>query len=239
MAGRSLKLISIGGGVLVIGLFLLFAVVGAPTGGGGDTKRKGVDRAEEREGPTVTLKRVVDGDTIEVSPAVDGKDTVRLIGIDAPEEKSADCEAQPLASEAAGHLANWEGSKVKLEFDEQRTDRDGRLLAYVHDLYEVMLNEDLVLGGFVQAQIVPPNTKHEDWLREAQQKAKEEPFFGTSVWTLSPDKQNRLADHGNGIGRGDGACPAEPQPGPQPQSSAAPPAGELQYSSAGELQYSR
>ncbi len=31
---------------------------------------------------TVTVSRVVDGDTIEVSPAVDGNEEVRLIGMD-------------------------------------------------------------------------------------------------------------------------------------------------------------
>ena len=36
---------------------------------------------------TVKLPRLVDGDTIEISPAIDGKDTVRLIGVDAPEAK--------------------------------------------------------------------------------------------------------------------------------------------------------
>ena len=36
---------------------------------------------------TVKLPWGVDGDTIEISPAIDGKDTVRLIGVDAPEAK--------------------------------------------------------------------------------------------------------------------------------------------------------
>src|SRR3712207_4860357 len=243
MTGRALKLTSIGGGALIISVFL--GILAATlTGGGDDTsspperaeKRNGVEPTEEPEGPTVTLKRVVDGDTIEISPAVDGKDTVKLIGIDAPEEKSAGCEAQPLAKEAAYHLANWEGSKVTLEFDEERSDRDGRLLAYVHDRYGVMLNEDLILGGFVQVYIVPPNTKYADMLREAQQEAKQEPFFGRSVWTLSPGEQNRLADHGNDIGQGDGAaCPPEPQlasqPEPQPK-----PQPELQPEPQPELQ---
>ena len=35
-------------------------------------------------GEVVTVERVVDGDTIEVSPAVDGVSEVRLIGVDTP-----------------------------------------------------------------------------------------------------------------------------------------------------------
>ena len=38
---------------------------------------------------TVKLPRFVDGDIIEISPAIDGKDTVRLIGVEAPEAKKA------------------------------------------------------------------------------------------------------------------------------------------------------
>jgi micrococcal nuclease len=163
---------------------------------------------------SVTVKRAVDGDTIEISPAVDGKGTVRLIGIDAPEEEKPGCGAQPLAQEAADTLANWEGSNVKLEFDEDRTDRYGRLLAYVHAdaLGDTMLNEDMLRSGYAQLWILAPNTKkYEDKLRGAQHEAKEDPLFDTSIWTLSPSKQDQLADHGNGIGEGDGACPLQQQ----------------------------
>jgi micrococcal nuclease len=162
---------------------------------------------------SVTVKRAVDGDTIEISPAVDGKGTVRLIGIDAPEEEKPGCGAQPLAQEAADTLANWEGSNVKLEFDEDRTDRYGRLLAYVHAdaLGDTMLNEDMLRSGYAQLWILAPNSKYEGKLRGAQHEAKEDPLFNTSIWTLTPLKQDQLADHGNGIGEGDGACPLQQQ----------------------------
>jgi micrococcal nuclease len=163
--------------------------------------------------PTVKITRVVDGDTIEISPAVDGKDTVRLIGIDAPEEANPGCGAQPLAQEATDQMAVWKGSKVKLEFDKERTDRFGRLLAYVtaHAFVDNMLNEDMLGSGYTQLRIVPPNTKYEVRLRKAQQEAKKDPVFGTSIWTLSSDKQAQLADRGSGVGKGDGACPPKPQ----------------------------
>jgi micrococcal nuclease len=172
----------------------------------------GSDNAQEPQ-PSVTVKRAVDGDTIEISPSVDGKDTVRLISIDAPEKEKPGCGAQPLAQEAADKLANWEGSTVKLEFDEDRTDRYGRLLAYAHaDAFgDIMLNEDMLRSGYAQLWILAPNTKYEDKLRRAQQEAKEDPIFNTSIWALIPSKQNQLADHGNGIGEGDGACPLRQQ----------------------------
>lgn len=102
--------------------------------GGEQSDAAGSANAEELHPPvTVKITRVVDGDTIEISPSVDGKDTVRLIGIDAPEEAKPGCIAQPLADEATTHLENWEGSQGRLEFDEERTDQYGRLLAYVYD----------------------------------------------------------------------------------------------------------
>ena len=172
----------------------------------------------------VKITRVVDGDTIEISPSVDGEDTVRLIGIDAPEEASASCGAQPIARDAADQIETWKGSRVKLEFDEDRTDGYGRLLAYVtaHALVDTMLNEDMVLGGLTQVYIVPPNTKYEDRLRKAQQEAKKGPLIDTSIWTLPASKQDQLADRGNGIGIGDGACPPKPQ---QQRTATAPATG--------------
>jgi micrococcal nuclease len=197
------------------------------SGAGAEPPPSPADEESSGDGssPTVKIARVVDGDTIEISPAVDGKDTVRLIGIDAPEEEeSASCGAQPLAREAADVMETWKGSRVKLEFDEDRTDRYGRLLAYVEPqgfVDDVMLNEEMVLAGLAQVYIVPPNTKYEDRLRKAQQEAKKNPpLFDTTIWTLSASKQDQLADRGNGLGQGDGACPSREEP--KQQSTATP-----------------
>ncbi len=46
---------------------------------------------------TVTVERIVDGDTIRIAPAVDGIDEVRLIGIDTPETKDPDYDVHPTA----------------------------------------------------------------------------------------------------------------------------------------------
>ena len=173
-------------------------------------------------GPTVKITRAVDGDTLEISPKVDGKDTVRLIGIDAPEEATARCRAQPLAEEATFEASLWEGLRVRLEFDEDRTDQYGRLLAYVHDpVIGEMMNAEMLRSGYAQVYIVTPNTEHEDELRKAQKEAKELAMgYGHDVWSLSPEKDRLLADHGNGIGQGDGACRPKPEPKPQPTATA-------------------
>jgi endonuclease YncB( thermonuclease family) len=183
--------------------------------------------SENAEGSqaTVRVERAVDGDTIEISPTVDGEDTVRLIGIDAPESKEPGCGLQPLAKDAAEEAALWEYLKVELEFDEERTDRYGRLLAYVHDpLTDEMMNAEMLRSGYAQLWIIPPNTKHEDELRAAQQEAKTGSLgHGLDIWSLPPAKDAQLADHGNGIGKGDGACPPEEQAQQNAASSSASP----------------
>jgi micrococcal nuclease len=178
---------------------------------------------------SVVVTRAVYGDTIEISPSVDGIGTVSLIGIDAPEGEMPGCGPQPLSHEAADYASLWEGRKVRLEFDREHTDRYGRLLAYVRDpLTGKMMNVDIVESGYAQLYIVPPNTRHEDELRKAQDRAKlASSGFGTDIWSLPPAEAAQLADHGNGIGNGAGACPPETQPSqstssPSASSSASP-----------------
>jgi endonuclease YncB( thermonuclease family) len=157
------------------------------------------------------VKRVVDGDTIEISPSLDGKNTVTLVGIDAPEGKKPGCGPQPLSLEATDQASFWQGQQVRLEFDQERTDEDGWLLAYVHDpATGKLMNVDMIRSGYAQVHVVPPNTKHEDDLRKAQDQARSASSgFGTGIWRLPPAEAARLADHGNGIGDGEGACPPE------------------------------
>jgi micrococcal nuclease len=174
---------------------------------------------------SVVVTRAVYGDIIEISPSVDGIGTVSLIGIDAPEGEMPGCGPQPLSQEAADYASLWVGSKVRLEFDREHTDRYGRLLAYVRNpLTGKMMNVDLVESGYAQLYTVPPNTKHEDELRKAQDRAKSASSgFGTDIWSLPPAEAAQLADHGNGIGNGAGACPPETQPSQSTSSPSASP----------------
>lgn len=149
----------------------------------------------------VTVERVVDGDTIEVRPAIDGIEDVRLIGIDTPEKFVADG-PQPLA-EAATNFAEstLEDSKnsVELCFDVEKTDQYGRLLAYVYTTDGEMLNKALVLGGHAQAASFPPNIRHRDKFEDAQEEARD---LELGIWNLPRDQSCELADRGNGIGGG-------------------------------------
>jgi len=61
------------------------------------------------------------------------------------------------ATEANKRLVD--GKDVELEFDVQRWDRYGRLLAYVY-VDDVMMNEKLVQEGFARVSTYPPNVKY-------------------------------------------------------------------------------
>jgi micrococcal nuclease len=79
---------------------------------------------------TVTITRVVDGDTIDISPSVEGRSRVRLIGMDTPEVYFG---TQPYGPEASAFAKQvLDGEEVGLELDVQKVDPYGRLLAYVY-----------------------------------------------------------------------------------------------------------
>jgi micrococcal nuclease len=152
---------------------------------------------------TVTVSRVVDGDTIEVSPAVDGNEEVRLIGMDTPETKDPSEEVEPLGPEASAFATDsLMGRSVGLEFDVEREDQYGRLLAYVY-LGGGMFNEVLVEDGLAQAYPYEPNTRYEGRFAAAQEEAR---TAGIGIWGLTLAQQCLLADRGNGIGEGTPGC---------------------------------
>jgi micrococcal nuclease len=162
-------------------------------------------------GKVVTVSRVVNGDTIEVSPAVGGIADVRLIGVDTPESYGG---TQPYGEEASAFTKQrLEGRKVALEFDVERIDPYGRVLAYVWLADGKMFNEVLVREGYAQVATFPPNVKYVERFVAAQRKARAE---GAGLWGLPDNKLCQLADRGNGIG---GGCVSESTPTATPSPS--------------------
>ncbi|MDP9485611.1 MAG: thermonuclease family protein [Actinomycetota bacterium] len=172
---------------------------------------------------TATVARVVDGDTIEISPAIDGVTDVRLIGVDTPETKEPGCVPQPYGAEASSYAESiLSGQEVELEFDVEKTDQYGRLLAYVYPEGGEMFNEDLVEEGLAQAYPYPPNTRYADRFAAAQAQAS---AAGLGIWSLGPDGLALLTDRGNGIG-GDGCASLAPEPQAQYESAPASSVGQ-------------
>ncbi len=180
----------------------------------------GADSAQYESGApvahdaTATVTRVVDGDTIEISPALDGTTDVRLIGVDTPETKEPGCAPQPYGAEASSYAESvLSGQEVGLELGVEGTDRYGRLLAYVYTQDGEMFNEDLVEGGYARAYPYPPNTRYADRFAAAQESASS---AGLGIWALGPEQLALLTDRGNGIGA-DGCAPFAPEPAPVQQ----------------------
>ncbi len=81
----------------------------------------------------------------------------------------------PLEEQALTYAQEiMEGKKVKIEYDMESVDAQGRRFAYVYLPDGRMANAELVRQGFVYLQIRPPNVKHADALRGAYQEAKRE-----------------------------------------------------------------
>ncbi len=172
---------------------------------------------------TARVSRVVDGDTIEISPAIDGVEDVRLIGVDTPETVDPGEEVEPYGRKASAFVAGkLTGEKVDLEFDIEKTDQYDRLLAYVY-ADGGMFNEELVAKGYAQAYPYSPNTKYEMRFEEAQREAKARDL---GIWDLCLEQQCLLADRGNGIGEGSIKCDlmAEESASPSASASASAPA---------------
>lgn len=149
-------------------------------------------------GLVVNVRKVVDGDTVEISPEVFvGFNIVRLNGVDAPEAPGYLYGAQPYGREAREFAREMlEGRRVALEFDEQPTDGPW-LLAYVYLDDGRMFNEMLLREGYAQLVDTPPNTSYLKRFTEAQREARE---ARRGLWGLPEEELCRLAYRGNGIG---------------------------------------
>jgi len=154
--------------------------------------------ADEAAPYDTTVTRVVDGDTVDISPSVEGFARVRLIGVDTPETHFG---TQPYGAEASEFAKrHLEGKDVVLELDVQKRDPYGRLLAYVHLPDGRMFNEVLVEEGYAQVATFPPNVRHVDRFREAQRDVRGDE---RGLWGLSEEELCQQTDRGNGIG---GSC---------------------------------
>ena len=119
----------------------------------------------EPEGLTyVEVVWVSDGDTIICK--IDGKEeTVRLIGIDAPESVHHNPAFNTDEGKASSeYLKNMlTGKTVGLEFDQEKVDRYGRTLAYVWYRGE-LINKKILEEGHARLMIIEPNEKYADYL---------------------------------------------------------------------------
>ena len=125
------------------------------------------------------VRNVIDGDTIELANG----EKVRYLGIDTPEARHRAggrwvYDPEPYAEEATkANRSLVQGKRVRLEFDQKKRDRFGRLLAYVYvrlgllgdarydgevilESHEIFVNAYLVQKGLARPLSILPNTRY-------------------------------------------------------------------------------
>jgi len=108
---------------------------------------------------------VIDGDSLVLEIGGQTRE-VRLIGIDAPEH------GQEYGVQAKCQVIRYcYGRSLRVEYDQQRKDRYGRLLAYVY-CGEKLVNAEMVRVGLALAVRYEPNVRHYDQLKQAEQEAR-------------------------------------------------------------------
>jgi micrococcal nuclease len=125
----------------------------------------------------VPVLRVVDGDTLVVG--IDGERVkVRMIGTDTPETKHPKKPVQYFGREASAFTKRLLlGKDVRLEYGQRRTDRYGRVLAYVW-LGDMLVNEEIIRQGYGFAYTRFPHARLEEF-RAAEREAR---LAGRGLW---------------------------------------------------------
>lgn len=114
---------------------------------------------------TFKVSLVIDGDTVVLSNG----EHVRYIGINAPEIAHKDKPAEYYGEEAYRFNKELAENKwVRLEYDIEKRDQYGRLLAYVFTLDGTFLNGELVKYGYAYVLSKPPNLKYDGLLLKLQ-----------------------------------------------------------------------
>lgn len=148
---------------------------------------------------TVTVREVVDGDTLDVTYENGTRDTVRLVGVDTPEVHTAvspgEFEGIPDTEAGRACLREWgerasshvkdrlAGETVTLHFDPNLDRRGyyGRLLAYV-TVDGRHVNYRLVSGGY--ARVYDSDFALKSEFLGAESRAQQD---GTGLWTCATD----------------------------------------------------
>lgn len=110
--------------------------------------------------------KVYDGDTIKI--ILNKKiEKIRLIGIDCPErDEKGYWQALNFTKRLTLH------KKIILEYDLEKRDKYGRLLAYVFLENGKFVNEEILKEGHGRFILIPPNDKYKERLKNAEKLAK-------------------------------------------------------------------
>lgn len=122
------------------------------------------------------VQQVYDGDTVLLE---DGR-KVRYLGINAPEYQ------EPFYLKAKRFNESLVlNREIRLEFDRERADAYGRLLAYVY-VGDLLVNARIVREGLAHAFFIGPVRKHDALFLETQEQAKRR---RAGIWSSGGDKK--------------------------------------------------
>lgn len=129
-----------------------------------------------------TVKRVVDGDTVELASG----EKVRMIGVDTPETVKPNHPVEPYGKEASDFTKRLlTDQQVTLKFDVEPYDRYKRLLAYIYLQDGTFVNEKLVREGYARIMTIPPNVAYAERFLEAEREARE---HNRGLWGMDGEK---------------------------------------------------
>ncbi len=163
---------------------VLVGVVAIGTAGPGSDAAPSASSGRAGELERGLVVGVADGDTITVQIG-GGRERVRYVGVDAPEVASdrtggqAECGADAATDRNRSLVM---GEEVGLERDVNDRDRFDRLLRHVwieRDGGRLLVGEELVSEGLVEARSYPPDTRYDARLQEAERVARD---AGAGIW---------------------------------------------------------
>ncbi|MDO4713844.1 MAG: thermonuclease family protein [bacterium] len=140
----------------------------------------GTKEEKKTELLSYTLLEVVDGDTIRVKNSEGKEQSVRMIGLDAPESTTmrygyAEC----FGKEAADHLKTLVGSATQIQIEtdptQTATDKYGRLLGYVV-VNGANLNQKMIEDGYGFEYTYNLPYRYQSEFKSAQKTASEKKF---------------------------------------------------------------
>lgn len=153
------KIISIGGIILILLVYFL-------------VQRFFPGFLPKTSSDQVKLIECVDGDTARLN--INGKDErVRFLAIDAPEIAHDGNPADPYGNEASDYTCKRlkTANSIRLEYEAEKTDKFGRVLAWVF-VDDKLLNEEVVSKGLAKVAYLYDKYKYTPQIQKAERSAK-------------------------------------------------------------------
>lgn len=122
----------------------------------------------------ISFSKCIDGDTVDLK--IDGEiKKIRFLAVDTPETKHPTKGTQPYGKEASNFTCSTlkKASEIKLEYEDEKTDKYDRVLAWVFVDGE-LLQANLIKKGYAKVAYLYGDYKYTDELKKLESKAKKE-----------------------------------------------------------------